>query len=75
MEDIIKSFILDNIQINTIYLYGSFINGSFRDDSDIDCAIISDNPVDSVRLYNEMIALKEYSMLNDERNIILKEIY
>ena len=37
-----KQLILDFLPIKALYLYGSYSKGTFRDDSDIDIAVIVD---------------------------------
>ena len=41
LENCIKS-ILDNQEVTTLYLYGSYVNGYYRKDSDIDVVVASD---------------------------------
>lgn len=117
----IIEFLTKNIKPYLIYLFGSGVNGIFREDSDIDIAFISDTKTtdyeifmlaqkladilkkdvdlinlkkastvfkvqviakgesiyctdDKRRAYFEMYAFKDYATLNEEREIILKNI-
>ncbi|WP_376774529.1 type VII toxin-antitoxin system MntA family adenylyltransferase antitoxin [Clostridium thailandense] len=117
----IVDFLVKNINPYLIYLFGSSVNGNFREDSDIDIAFMSDKKItdyetfmlaqeladilkrdvdliniknastvfkvqiigkgESIycsdnkrRMYFEMYALKDYALLNEEREIILKSI-
>lgn len=117
----IIQFLTENIKPYLIYLFGSSVNGIFREDSDIDIAFISDinttdyeifmlaqrlanilkRDVDLINLkkastvfriqviakgekiycidnkrraYFEMYAFKDYATLNEEREIVLKNI-
>jgi predicted nucleotidyltransferase len=117
----INQFLTENIKPYLIYLFGSSVNGIFREDSDIDIAFISDinttdyeifmlaqklanilkRDVDLINLkkastvfriqviakgekiycidnkrraYFEMYAFKDYATLNEEREIVLKNI-
>ncbi|ADK14064.1 MULTISPECIES: type VII toxin-antitoxin system MntA family adenylyltransferase antitoxin [Clostridium] len=117
----IIQFLTGNIEPYLIYLFGTSVNGIFREDSDIDIAFISDSnttdyeifmlaqklanilkrDVDLINLkkastvfriqviakgekiycsdnkrraYFEMYAFKDYATLNEEREIVLKNI-
>ncbi|AZV55941.1 nucleotidyltransferase domain-containing protein [Clostridium sp. AWRP] len=117
----IIQFLTENIKPYLIYLFGSSVNGIFREDSDIDIAFISDinttdyeifmlaqklanilkRDVDLINLkkastvfriqviakgeniycidnkrraYFEMYSFKDYAVLNEEREVILKSI-
>lgn len=117
----ITEFLLENVKPIIIYLFGSGVNGIFREDSDIDIAFVSDikhteydvfilaqrladilkRDVDLIdlkssstvfkvqviakgeciycsddkrRAYFEMYSFKEYAVLNEEREVILKSI-
>ncbi|MBP2031338.1 putative nucleotidyltransferase [Clostridium algifaecis] len=119
--DKIIQFLTENIKPYLIYLFGSSVNGIFREDSDIDIAFISDinttdyetfmlaqkladilkRDVDLINLkkastvfriqviakgkkiyciddkrraYFEMYAFKDYATLNEEREIVLKNV-
>lgn len=119
--DKITDFLIKNVNPYLIYLFGSSVNGSFREDSDIDIAFISDKKTteyevfmlaqeladilkrdvdlinlkdastvfkaqvvgkgktiycsdDTRRMYFEMYVLKDYALLNEEREIILNSI-
>jgi len=117
----IKDILVSNINPYLIYLFGSSVNGAFREDSDIDIAFLSDNELsdyevfmiaqeiagvfnrdidlidlskastvfkaqivgtgkviycsdDTRRMYFEMRSFKEYALLNEEREVILRSI-
>jgi uncharacterized protein len=117
----IKDILIKNIKPYLIYIFGSSVRNTFREDSDIDIAFLantehSDYEVfmiaqeiagifnrdidlvdlskastvfksqvvgtgkaiycndDTRRMYFEMYTLKEYAMLNEEREVILKGI-
>ena len=88
----IIQFLTENIKPYLIYLFGSSVNGIFREDSDIDIAFISDINTTVFRIqviakgekiycidnkrraYFEMYAFKDYATLNEEREIVLKNI-
>lgn len=119
--DTIKNFLLKTLNPYVIYLFGSSVKGTFREDSDIDIAFLSKQnfsdyelfilsqeladivkrDVDLINLKNastvfkvqiiyngekiycnedtkvayfEMYAFKDYALLNEERDVILKAI-
>lgn len=51
-EKKIFSFINKNLQVNTIYIYGSYITDNFRDNSDIDIALIPCQKIVPVELFD-----------------------
>lgn len=117
----IKKLLIKELDPYVIYVFGSSVNGIFREDSDIDIAFMGDKNLseyeifiisqeladvlkrevdlinlknastvfkvqilgdgemiycndDTRRMYFEMRALKEYAFLNEERQVILKNI-
>ncbi len=117
----VKRLLTKELNPYVIYIFGSSVNGVFREDSDIDIAFLSHKDLseyeifmisqqladilkrevdlinlknastvfraqiigsgeviycndDTRRMYFEMRALKEYALLNEEREVILKNI-
>jgi predicted nucleotidyltransferase len=74
----IKNAVLEKDPQAKILLYGSFVRGNFRPDSDIDILIISDNYGDDPYKYAEMVGhirskIKNYSLF--EFHIVKKKTY
>ena len=59
IEEFIKLIKEDNIQIEKVILFGSYANGTYNEDSDIDLAIISHN-------------FKAEECVNNMSNLLLK---
>ncbi|MFL0197118.1 type VII toxin-antitoxin system MntA family adenylyltransferase antitoxin [Clostridium sp. WILCCON 0269] len=66
--DIIIKFLIKNVNPCLIYLFGSAINGIFREDSDIDIAFISDNEFTSYEVF--MLAQKLADILKMDVDLI-----
>ena len=46
IEEVVKAFaelVMQNLNVSSIYLYGSYAKGDFTEDSDIDIAVICDD--------------------------------
>jgi predicted nucleotidyltransferase len=49
--DIIKNFLIKNLDVDVIYLFGSSVKNTMREDSDIDIAFLSEKSVDTFDLF------------------------
>ena len=49
--DIIKNFLIKNLDVDVIYLFGSSVKNTMREDSDIDIAFLSEKSVDPYDLF------------------------
>ncbi|CEP78344.1 MAG: nucleotidyltransferase domain-containing protein [Defluviitoga tunisiensis] len=49
--DIIKNFLIKNLDVDVIYLFGSSVKNTMREDSDIDIAFLSEKSVDPFDLF------------------------
>lgn len=47
----IKDFLIENINPYLVYIFGSAVNGNFREDSDVDIAFLSDEELSSYELF------------------------
>lgn len=50
--DIIKNFLIKNLDVDVIYLFGSSVKNTMREDSDIDIAFLSEKSVDPFDLFH-----------------------
>jgi predicted nucleotidyltransferase len=66
--DIIKKFLIKNLDVNVIYLFGSSVKNTMRKDSDIDVAFLSDKSVDSFDLF--LLSQKLADLLGREVDLI-----
>ena len=66
--DIIKKFLIKNLDVNVIYLFGSSVKNTMRKDSDIDVAFLSDKSVDSFDLF--LLSQKLANLLGREVDLI-----
>jgi len=49
--DYIKSFLIEELEAELIYLFGSYAVGKSRDDSDLDLAFLSSKEIDDYQLF------------------------
>ncbi|WP_121958036.1 nucleotidyltransferase domain-containing protein [Petrotoga sp. 9PWA.NaAc.5.4] len=49
--EIIKNFLIKNLDVDVIYLFGSSVKNIMREDSDIDIAFLSEKSVDAFDLF------------------------
>jgi predicted nucleotidyltransferase len=49
--DIIKNFLIKNLDVDVIYFFGSSVKNTMREDSDIDIAFLSEKSVDPFDLF------------------------
>jgi predicted nucleotidyltransferase len=49
--DIIKNFLIKNLDVDVIYLFGSSVKNTMREDSDIDIAFLSEKFIDTFDLF------------------------
>ena len=66
--DIIKKFLIKNLDVNVIYLFGSSVKNTMRKDSDIDVVFLSDKSVDSFDLF--LLSQKLANLLGREVDLI-----
>lgn len=64
----ITEFLIRNVTPYLIYLFGSAVNGIFREDSDIDIAFLSDNEFTSYEVF--MLAQKLSDILKRDVDLI-----
>lgn len=64
----IKSFILEELAAELIYLFGSYASGKERPDSDLDLAFLSSKEIDDYQRF--LTAQKLASKLNTEVDLI-----
>ena len=64
----IKSFIIEELAAELIYLFGSYARGKERPDSDLDLAFLSSKEIDDYQLF--LTAQKLASKLNTEVDLI-----
>lgn len=73
MEEKIKEILLNEIECESIILFGSYARGTQNSESDIDIAIKSNNKIDKKRLYETSKKLED--KLNKDIDLIdLNEI-
>jgi len=66
--DYIKSFLIEELQAELIYLFGSYAAGKARDDSDLDLAFLSSEEIDDYQRF--LTAQKLASKLNIDVDLI-----
>ncbi|RCW60331.1 nucleotidyltransferase domain-containing protein [Halanaerobium sp. ST460_2HS_T2] len=65
---VIKSFLIEGLKAELIYLFGSYAKGKERPDSDLDLAFLSSKDIDDYQRF--LIAQKLASKLNIEVDLI-----
>jgi len=66
--DYIKSFLIDELKAELIYLFGSYASGKVRDDSDLDLAFLTSKEIDDYQRF--LTAQKLASKLNIDVDLI-----
>ena len=66
--DYIKSFLIDELKAELIYLFGSYASGKVRDDSDLDLAFLTQEKIDDYQRF--LTAQNLASRLNIEVDLI-----
>ena len=66
--DYIKSFLIEELEAELIYLFGSYAAGKARDDSDLDLAFLSSEEIDDYQRF--LTAQKLASKLNIDVDLI-----
>jgi len=66
--DYIKSFLIEELGVELIYLFGSYASGKARDDSDLDLAFLTSEEVDDYQRF--LTAQKLASRLNIDVDLI-----
>jgi len=66
--DYIKSFLIDELKAELIYLFGSYASGKVRDDSDLDLAFLTSKEIDDHQRF--LTAQKLASKLNIDVDLI-----
>jgi len=66
--DYIKSFLIDELKAELIYLFGSYASGKVRDDSDLDLAFLTQEKIDDYQRF--LTAQNLASELNIEVDLI-----
>mgnify|MGYP006428546667 CR=1 FL=1 len=66
--DYIKSFLIEELQAELIYLFGSYASGKARDDSDLDLAFLTSEEIDDYQRF--LTAQKLASNLNIDVDLI-----
>jgi len=66
--DYIKSFLIDKLKAELIYLFGSYASGKVRDDSDLDLAFLTQENIDDYQRF--LTAQNLASELNIEVDLI-----
>ncbi|RAK08172.1 putative nucleotidyltransferase [Halanaerobium saccharolyticum] len=66
--DYIKSFLIEELKAELIYLFGSYASGKARDDSDLDLAFLTPEKIDDYQRF--LTAQKLASELNIEVDLI-----
>jgi len=64
----VKSFLIEELQAEMIYLFGSYAKGNARPDSDLDLAFLSSKEIDDYQRF--LTAQKLASKLNIEVDLI-----
>ncbi|MGP3777962.1 type VII toxin-antitoxin system MntA family adenylyltransferase antitoxin [Halanaerobium saccharolyticum] len=64
----VKSFLIEELQVELIYLFGSYAKGNARPDSDLDLAFLSSKEIDDYQRF--LTAQKLASKLNIEVDLI-----
>jgi len=64
----VKSFLIEELQAELIYLFGSYAKGNARPDSDLDLAFLSSKEIDDYQRF--LTAQKLASKLNIEVDLI-----
>ncbi|CCU80841.1 DNA polymerase, beta domain protein region [Halanaerobium saccharolyticum subsp. saccharolyticum DSM 6643] len=66
--DYIKSFLIEELEAELIYLFGSYAVGKTRDDSDLDLAFLSSKEIDDYQRF--LTAQKLASKLNIDIDLV-----
>jgi len=66
--DYIKSFLIEELKAELIYLFGSYANGNERSDSDLDLAFLTSEKIDDYQRF--LTAQKLASKLNIDVDLI-----
>ena len=66
--DYIKSFLIEELKAELIYLFGSYASGKARDDSDLDLAFLTSEEIDDYQRF--LTAQKLASRLNIDVDLI-----
>ena len=73
MEEIIKEFLLKELECEAIVLFGSYARGTQNAESDVDIAIKPKKEINKKQLF-ELDMYREFLELNESRKMIIDRV-